>query len=370
MPSFTCTSGTYLYLVGTKGTPIGGSPNPNLSLMTLLGECSAFKASTNFLNVNELTSVASVYALSGFMTSVASGSPVVNTIVVGSPASNTQGLINAFAAINKLVNTTNGTLATPGGGNGGTIPTTLPPNATLPTTVLNTLADIMQECINSSGGVYTDTSTQCGKLFANAPSTTGVYPTDAVTAMLNIAQNPTKNTAALNNIRSANSAFQPPLSVNSPPTAFTIGIVYTGGGLSNPQAIAVDNSGNVWAPNKGSNSVTKLDTTGAVQSGSAGFTSGSITAPVGIAIDLSGNAWVSNTASITMLTPTGTGTNYTGNGLSTPKGIAIDSNNQVWVTNTGASTVSAFTNAGTAVSGSPFSGGGITTPASVATSAK
>ena len=365
LPSFTCPSGSSeLYLVGTGGQPIaavGSTPavtNNNLALMTALGTCTAFVNSSNFVNVNELTTVASVYALSGFMTGIAN---------VGGPTSNPTGLTNAFATVNSIVNTTNGTLATAGGGNGSTIPTTLPANATLPTTLINTLGDIMEACINSSGGVHTDTSTSCGKLFANAPNAAGTYPTDTITAMLNIAQNPTKNVAALNSIRSASPAFQTALSVNSPPSAFTIGITYTAG-LSAPSAVAVDSAGSIWVASKSNNSVVKLSPAGAVSS----TVTSTIVAPTSIAIDTSGNAWVTNSTANTVskIPSAGTSaTSYTGS-FSTPSSIAIDSNNQVWVTNTGNSTVSALSNSGAVVSGSPFSGGGLSTPVAVATSAK
>ncbi len=359
LPAFSCTSGTQLYIVGTGGQPIPGTTNANLALMSLLGPCSSYNPST-FINVNEITSVAAVYSISPFMTGIAN---------VGTSATNASGLANAFQSFNKIANSSNGTLATPG----GAAPTTLPANATLPSTLINTLADVMEQCVNSAGGAATDTSTGCGKLFSYTPNSAGTPPTDTINAMLNIAQHPTVNTAQLNSLRSASPVFTPVLSVNAPPAAWNIGITYTGGGLGAPSAVAVDTSGNVWVTNKSNSTVSKFSNVGVALSPAAGFTAGGISVPAGIAIDLTGTPWITNSASnsVTKLATSGTsGTNYSGNGLASPKGIAIDSNNQVWVTNTTAGAgVSVFTNSGTATSFSPITpAGGLTTPGSIAVS--
>ena len=358
LPSFTCPSvSSQLYIVGTGGQPITNVTNNNLALMAALGPCSNVGA--NFIDVNELTTVATVYAFSGFMTGISN---------VGAPASNSTGVANAAATVNKLVNTSNGQLATPGGAG----PVVLPANATIPVTLLNTLGDIMEQCVNSSGGSASDTTdgltngTGCGKLFYLTPNSLGAYPTDTITAMLNLAQHPTVNVAKLNDLRSASPAFVPSLSVNSPPPAWTIGISYTGG-LNAPSALAVDTAGSVWIANKAGNSVVKLAPTGAVTS----TLTNTLSAPAGIAIDNTGSAWVTNSAANTVSKINSAGTSATAytSGLSTPVGIAVDSTNQIWVTNTGNNTVSAFTNAGVAVA-PPFSGGGLSGPVSVATSAK
>ena len=60
----------------------------------------------------------------------------------------------------------------------------------------------------------------------------------------------------------------------------------------------------------------------------------------------------------------------TGNGLTTPKGIAIDGAGNAWITNNGNSTISAFSNTGTVLTGSPYSGGGLNAPVSIAINPK
>jgi streptogramin lyase len=358
LPSYSCTAGSQVYLVGTGGQPIAATmslpavTNNNLALMVGLGTCGGTDLN-NFINVNELTTVASVWALAPFMTGIAN---------IGSSATNATGLANAFAAINELVNTANGT--TPG--------SALPNGAILPTTEINTLADILEQCINSGGGTEGDGS-GCGSLFEYAPNAAGtVYPTDTVTAVMNIAQSPGRSVANLNKLRSASPVFQPALDVNSPPNDWTIAITYTGGGLNAPTSVATDATGAVWVTNHGNSSVTKLNPAGVAVSGT-GFTAGGFSSPSAIAIDTSGNAWVANAGnnSITELNSTGSsGTVYTGNGLSTPAGIAIDGSGNIWVANSGANPVSVFTGSGSALSGSPFSGAGASAPVSVAATPK
>jgi streptogramin lyase len=351
LPSYTCAPGSQVYLVGTGGQPSPLMTNGNLALMTGLGTCGGTYLSS-FINVNELTTVATVWALAPFM---------INATHIGTSSTNTTGLAEAFAAINQIVATTNGT--TPG--------PTLPAGATLPAAEINTLADILEQCINSSGGTTGDSS-PCGNLFNLAPNAAGtVYPTDTIIAAMNIAQNPGRNVANLNKLRSASPVFQPALDVNSPPNAWTIAITYTGGGtFSSPSSIAADAGGNIWIANAGSNSVTKLDATGAALFNTA---AGGFNSPSAIAIDGSGNAWIANAGngSVTKLNSAGSsGTAYSGNGLNAPKSIAVDGNGNIWVANSGSNAVSAFTSSGTALSGSPFSGAGATTPVSVAATPK
>lgn len=356
LPAYTCADpNSQIFLLGTGGTPIGGSPNPNLALMLGIGNCNT---TLTFLNVNELSTVATVWALSGFMSGPTN---------VGAPASNALGLSNAFAAINKVVNVATGTASGP----------ELPAGATLPISEINALGNILQNCINSAGGSASDTTdgltdgTPCGKLFFL--TTTSSAPTDTISAALNIAQHPGVNVAYLNDLQASSPAFFPSLDVNAPPTDWTIAIGYIGGGLSNPQALATDASGNVWVTNAGTNSVTLLNNTGAASSGADGFTAGGINSPYGIAIDTSGNAWVANSGNntLTQLAPSGGALmSVSGGGLSTPKGVAIDGAGNVWVTNNGDSSISGFTSSGTPLAGSPYTGGGLNSPTSIAINPK
>jgi hypothetical protein len=354
LPSYTCTAGSQIYLVGTGGIPYSTVTNSNLALMVGLGTCGGTDLN-NFIDVNELTTVASVWALAPFMTGIAN---------IGASSTNSAGLANAFAAINELVNTANGTVPGPA----------LPAGATLPATEINTLADILAQCVNSAGGVAGDGS-GCGDLFNLAPNATGtVYPTDTITAALNIAQNPGRNATNLNKLQSANPVFMPSINANAQVNDWTLAITYTGGGLNAPTSVATDAAGSVWVTNSGNASVTKLDYLGNAISGANGFTAGGFNGPSAIAIDTGGNAWIANMGSntITELNPAGaTGTVYSNNGLDSPRSIAIDGSGNVWAANSaGSNTVSAFTNSGSALTNSPFSGAGTNAPVSVAITPK
>jgi hypothetical protein len=347
-PSYTCAAGSQVYLVGTGGHPTALLTNNNLAMMVGLGTCGGTYLN-NFIDMNELTTVATVWALSPFMTGISN---------VGTSSTNTAGLADAFAAINQVVTVSNGTIPGP----------TLPAGATLPLAEINTLADLLVQCVNSGGGTAGDAS-NCGNLFSQAPNAAGtVYPTDTITAAMNIAKSPGRNVPALLALRTGTPQFSPVLNVNSPPTDWTIGITYTGGGLNAPSSIATDATGAVWVTNSGNASVTKLDNTGAAISGAGGFTAGGFSSPSAIAIDSSGNAWVANSGNntVTELNSTGSsGTVYHGNGLSTPKSIAIDGSGNVWVANGGSNAVSAFTGSGGVLTGSPYTGAGTSAPVSV-----
>jgi hypothetical protein len=319
-------SSTPVYLVITGGNPGNGGSvvNSNLALMVALGPCIGL-GNYSFLNVSELSTVASVWSLAPFMSAIDH---------IGTSSTNATGITLAMAAVNKIYNINTGAVGGPA----------LPSGATLPVDEINGLADILASCVNSTGGVATDTSTNCGKLFSYAtPGSTA--PTDTVTAAMNIAQNPSLNAGFLWNLIGGIGSSVFPTAV-AQPAAWTIAINYTGGTMSTPSGIANDASGNIWVANAGNNSVTQLSNAGAGQN----FSSVSLNSPSSIAIDSSGNAWVTNYGNntLTQLTSTGsTGVVTTGNGLSAPKGVSFDSLGNIWVASSGS--VSSFTSSGTAI---------------------
>ena len=342
---FKCPSPSSLvYLVGTGGDPGLGSNNVNLALMAALGPCGNLTAST-FIQVNELTTIASVYALAPFMSSYSA---------VGTSSGNLQGLTNAFATVNNLVNIGTGALSGP----------TLPANAVLPTAELNTLADIVATCVNSSGGIANDGSS-CGYLFKYTTPSGGLAPADTIAAALNIARYPSSNVASLVKLSPATSPYLPML---SSATDFTVSIKYKAGGFSSPSASAVDAAGNLWVTNSQSNSVSVLNPAGSPVAGSP-FTGGCLNSPSAIAFDLSGNAWIADAgaSALSVFTPAGSGTLTGATGLASPSALAIDPEGIVWVTNSGNGTVTAVTTSGTTVTSSNSYGtGGINAPTAVA----
>ncbi|MEO6922846.1 MAG: hypothetical protein ABI142_03390 [Bryocella sp.] len=361
----TCpTPSSLVYLVGTGGYPIAAvDPTPavhnvNLTMMVGLGTCSTMF--DNFINMNEVTTVATIWALSPFMTGPAN---------IGSSATNATGIVNAFATINNLVDTSHGTM--PG--------LTLPAGATIPTAEINSLADAMEQCVNSGGLTASDPSTtgkngsNCGNLFYYAQVGAN-SPTDTATAMMNIAQHPATQVAGLNQLRSASPVFVPALDVNYPPSDWTIAISYTGGGLNTPQGIATDATGNVWVANSGNSSVSEFSPSGLALSPTTGYTGGSIATPYALAVDPGGNVWVANATSVTELNGA-TGASIinvpssVAAPIASPNGIAIDGSGDVYIANTGANSVSLINNAGVPVFGSLITSG-LDTPAGIAISPK
>jgi len=332
---------TLVYLTATGGYPSSSTANPNLTLMSALGKCGDLLA-TSFIEVNEVTTVGSVWALAPFMSGPAN---------VGATSTNAQGIANAFGDVKVLVDVSQGT--TPG--------PDLPAGATVSTNEINTLADILAACVNSNGGVAGDAS-PCGNLFgaANPGGTSLTAPTDVVTAAANIAQNPGLNVSNLYMLAVPASPFLP---TEAQPSDFTLAVNFTGGGLNSPSALAADATGNIWITNAGANTVTELSHSGAVLSGN-GFTA-SLSQPSAIAFDLSGVAWITNKGNNTislMNDGVPVGLPLSGGGLSSPSGIAFDFLGNAWIANPGNASVSEFNSAGTAVSTTGYTGSGITMP--------
>lgn len=345
--AYTCPSGsTLVYVVGTGGSASPGqAANPNLGMMAALGACGDLADNTVF-TVNELTTVASVWALAPFMKGVAN---------VGVSASNPTGLANAFAAVNKLVDVRSAVIPGPA----------LPAGATLPVAEMNTLADILASCVDSAGGTAGDGSA-CGTLFALTKGAGGVAPIDTLMAALNLAQNPAQNVSALNLLPSGTAAYQPTLG-KTPPAAWTLAIRYTAGNtLSAPAGIATDPSGSVWIANTGNSSVALLNSSGAVLSGTTGYASGQA-GQGALAIDAGGDAWVAakTTGAILRIMPGGSTSTFTGGGLSGTTAIAIDGSGQIWVAGSG-NDLSGFTSGGVPLSASGFGGGGLSSAQAIA----
>src|SRR5277367_947002 len=127
---FSCPSATSpVYLVATGGNPglAPGTNNSAIALMGLLGQCGNLTP-TSFFNLGERSTVAAVWALAPFM---------VDYAHIGTSHGNAQGLMNAFAAAQNLVDI-----------HTGQAPGTAPAIATVPAAEINTLADILSSCVN------------------------------------------------------------------------------------------------------------------------------------------------------------------------------------------------------------------------------
>jgi len=374
---YSCTAGQQVYLYSLGGDP-GDGTNSAAGLLAVLGTCQSDggfipypgASEISYVNMNEISTIAAAYAFSGFATDAVHVSSS-NTSLAAT------GLANAFANASNLFNITsaNNTVA---------LATTPAGNGTVPQTTLDTLANILASCINTSG----PSSTPCSTLFEDDTNNgipygttgAGTQPTDTATAAINLAHHPyTADVTTIYNIVGSTAVpYEPALT--TAPTAFTIALKFTGGGLDLPTAIAIDASGDAWIANPSGNSVTKLSSSGKVLSGngSGAYTAGgTMHEPSDIAIDASGNVWIANYSgngvtklsnSGTVLSDNGNGA-YTGGSMNDPRGIAIDGSGNAWIANYGGSSVTELSSSGTVLSDSgngAYSDGSENAPISIA----
>ncbi|HMH13091.1 MAG TPA: NHL repeat-containing protein [Edaphobacter sp.] len=333
---YSCPSPTsQVYLVASGGNT-GSGVNNKAVLMAALGNCNSLTSST-FISMNEVSSVAAVYALAQFMTP--------GSTAVGTSSTNITGMVNAFHTVTNLTDLAKGTArsTTPAG------------NGTVPASTINTLANIMAACVNTTGATPT-----CTSLFSAATPSGGTAPTDTLAAILDIAQNPGHSVTALFNVPPAQALFQPSLS--GAPNDWTISVEYTGGGLSTPGLPAIDAAGNIWVPNGiDPGTLSEFSSTGEPLSGANGFSGGGLSLPFAVAVDLNGNVWSANfgVPAVSEHTAGGTalsGNGFTATGLSTQYGIALDATGNVFTANSN-STVTKLNAAGTSIG--QFTSGGL-----------
>jgi hypothetical protein len=338
---YTCPSPTtQMYITATGGNPglTAGTNNGALALMTALGSCSTL-ASTPFININEITTVASVWALQQFM-GANFGTAFSEDIGVGALAQTVTGMQNAFLTVPNMVN-----IAT-----GQTISSVS--NATIEQSKINTIANILASCVNSDG------TTACQTLFADVTPTGSTFPADTIQAALYMAQNPTNNVANIYGLQTAAGVvFTPNLS--SAPNDWTLAIVYSGTGLNIPYLTAADASGNIWITNaagSSGNGLVELGPNGQAASGSP-FLSGSgtpISGPQTVAPDTVGNIWVANHGSGAndLISFPGSGSSVTKHNATSgclPESMALDGNSDAFFAcaGTGFTNLYEFANTGT-----------------------
>lgn len=202
---YTCPSAdTPVYLVASGGNP-GFSVavrNAALNLMAAAGACGSI-GNISPLAVNEVTTVASVWALAPFMRSMTA---------VGAAESDQARLADAFSIVPQLANLQTGLSPGPAA----------PQGATVPVSKVNTLGNLLTLCVNSMGDAAGD-SKGCASLLTTAPSQgQSTAPTEIIAAALQIARHPTTNVAQLFDIAPPVAAFQPALS--TPPVDWTLPI--------------------------------------------------------------------------------------------------------------------------------------------------
>jgi hypothetical protein len=348
---YSCTLGKELYFTATGGNPGSGTNNAAVEI-SAIGLCDNL-ANVTFVQINEVTTVGTVYALAQFMTDTYNASTQTGSINIGAPSTNVAGLKAAFADVNTLVNYNDGYTPGPAPGSGAVVPA----GTTVPVQEIFALADSIAACVNTTGG----SGGVCTTLFSDTTEN-GFTPTDVTGATLSMALYPAVNASAILALRSG---LTPWVTTFNTANDLTLAITYSGVSTSAPVALAVDASGNVWVANSGTNNVSELSHTGVAASGSP-FTVG--TTPDALAVDSSGNIWVANyggAGAVMKLSSSGAilSTFSAGN---EPTGIAVDAVGNIWVSDYSTSQLSEYTSAGSPAAGSPFTVTGVASPVALA----
>ena len=343
---YVCTAGQALYLYATGGSA-GQGTNSAIGLLAALGTCPAggsIALAVPLVNVNEVSTVVAAYALAGFAVSP-------TAIASSNTALAKTGVANAIANVANIMSIANGAAYTSTPGAGGTVPVAK----------INTLANVLAACINSTSS----SSPNCTTLFTNTPTFSGTQPTDTAQAAINMAHVPggaTSSTMAnLFALSSAQQAFVPSLTAS--PSDLALPIVYAMSNIGSVQGMAADAAGNIWASVGDSSNnhfplLYKYSPQGAVTQTIIDPTYG-ISA---MAISPNNQVWLVDEPNSAVRVYNSTATllfSATGGGMSFPLSIAFDSTGDAFLTNAFAFKVSEFGPTGT-----PVSNGGYTTAAS------
>ncbi len=291
------------------------------------------------LTLNELTTVASAYAMARFLH---------ETRITGASV----GMRNAAATARGL--------ADPATGRIGRVLATAP-NGTATTTLgaVRTLAAVL-------GGCTRGTVQSCRALFQASAPPRGAAPRDTLAAAHAIALNPADDVRGIYRLRK--SVHYRPVLPHAP-SSWVLSLKHTAGGFDGPGRMAFDSQGNIWVtnnfqpPGTGPGLYTvALDPTGAPRLGGAVGGGGIMGNWWGIAVDQQDRVWLSNftgddPASFTSPDFTGgnaaslftrDGTALSGPGgitagnLQAPQGIAVDQRGNVWIANHVGNTVTMY----------------------------
>ena len=183
---YTCPNGAYVYLLALGGNPgLSYGFNNEIALASGLGPCASL-SNGSYVTINEVTTLAFAYAVSAYATS---------DTQIGTSTS----LAGAFAYVNAVENEASGQAF---GNHDGYI---------LPQMALNSLANSIASCINSSG-----VGAPCSTLITAANAS----PANTFQAVLNIVKNPAANVGTVYNLGTPNAVFQPTLT--SPPSSWSL----------------------------------------------------------------------------------------------------------------------------------------------------
>ena len=333
-----CVNGQLNYITVTKGNPGGGANNASALMVALPTPCNTVTGYPGniFVQVNEATTVAAVWALQQFMSVTPSFGPYTGSGTppwnIGAPATNQTGLANAFNNASQLVNIATGTSATYTLTNTVTYPVASANGATYNATAgtvvytstiqpdnsrVNLVADILSSCVNSTAAIpitgwamnsagtvatfYTPTN------LGAAPGTTVLLSGFSSGTFLNtqtatVSSSMTGSITALNITNPGSGYTSPPptVTISAPPsgTTATATAVVTGGVVT---SFTITNPGSGY---------TTLPTV-TIAAPTSGITAAAVAQSGGFTAAVSGG-----TANASNLSDSGTATVTTGSGTS------------------------------------------------------
>ena len=353
-------SNTVIYAVSTGGQAgTGGVANSGVVLAAVLGTCGSIASGASF-TINEATTVATAYAMAQFFS--------VDPISLAATATNSSGIALAAATATNLVDPKTG--AVPGSG--------FPATGAAPVKKINSLANLLNACVVSSGGG----SSACQQLFTAAygPAGKGPQETSGETfgAAISLAKNAGENVAELYELSEASAAYGPVL--GTAPDDWTLLVNYGGGGMDSPSAVSIDSNGRVWVANYFA--VASLFTNTGEPVFPNGITGDHLENSYGGAVYVDDSFWVANEesgsdfneglGSISVLSSTGVlDGHYLTGGINFPLAVAFDTSGMAWVVDYGDSSVTLLDGSGNPRSGvDGYSSASLQFPVAVATDAK
>jgi streptogramin lyase len=246
--TYACTTGEQVYITASGGQSATGIANPNIMLAVGLGDCAA--AQTESVEINEVTTAATAFALAQFFTPTRG---TTSTDAFGTdPADLAAFTLSNQSTIPTLVDIASGTVK---------------PNTSLITiesAKIYSIANTLAACVNDATGTtgVASSFTTCAQLFADTPTPAGPPPTPAVAppadtlqAAVQMALYPYQNVSDLFKLGPKPGPF---LGLGPTPNDWTIAVSYTStdfalgiNGTSDSgtsSTIDIDTSGNVWFP--------------------------------------------------------------------------------------------------------------------------
>jgi len=338
---FTAT-GSQLTIYNGTGTGSYTSTVNNNSIVELatLGNCPSsgnFFTSGNgglsYIYLNEVSTVATAYTFQPFTTTANN-----DAFHIGSSGTTQAllGIANAASTAAQLYNIQGGTQLSSSGDGEGHLANYLTAggNGIVPQATIDSLANILANCVDAVPTAAGAVPTQCSSLFKVATqdgTTTGTKPVDTATAAMYIARYPAGNSSSgaadatfasdLYSLQTGVVPYVPDL-VN-PPHDWTLAINYPVSstvlayrGVTNPdfglaESVAVDANGDIWVTGQTQTSVVRLSPLGVIDPSTAQNFLGYI--PGYVSVDGSNNAWTGNANSSTAIFEAGSNGTFTTN---------------------------------------------------------